>query len=509
MAQLAKAVAIRLGLSAKAASVIELAASVKDIGRLAIPDELIGRSGALTPDEWRQMSGHVLAAEALLSKMRELRALAPIVRASHERWDGAGYPDGESGERIPLPSRIIAACDVYAAMTSDRAFRKALDEATAIQQVMELAGTQLDPAVARALVEQLSGREIPSSRSAPHPRVPAPGRTEGKDLLARLNGLKPVPALLIARDRVLKALAEDHPNPEQVVPQLEGDPGLALFALRSANGVAARPTISSIPEAISVLGWPELERVVNDTPALDFLWPENEWEAVLEGFRIHAVAVQRAALRLADACGYEDVEQLAVAALLHDIGRLALSQLRSDYVARLRPMRSAEERLRMERRDFGVDHATVGGLVARRYGLSEALAEAISEHHNDEAGREAQLLRLADALAHQSQGKSVLQASMIDLGHSLGLAPDELRTITFELPHSHGSRRVRGEPSPLSERELEALRGLAEGKVYGEIAQGMGVSTSTVRSHLHSVYRKLAVGDRAQAVLMATERGWL
>ncbi len=454
------------------------------------------------------MSGHVVAAADLLSKIRELRIVAPIVRASHERWDGDGYPDGARGERIPLPSRIVAACDAYVAMTSDRAFRKALDEATAIQHVMEGAGTQLDPAVARALVDQLSGRESASSRSARQPRAPRQDRGDGRHLLARLDGVEPAHALQVARERVLKALAERHPNPDHVVPQLETDPGLALFALRAANRVAAQP-VASIPEAMSVLGWAELERVVGDTPALDFLWPQDEWEAALEAFRLHAVAVQRAALRLADACGYEEVEQLAVSALLHDIGRLALSQLRRDYTARVRPIRSAEERLQFERREFGVDHATVGGILARRYGLPQVLAKVISEHHNDEAELQAQLLRLADALAHHSQGKAALQPSMIDLGRSLGVTPDELRAITFELPHSGGSRRVRAEPSPLSGRELDALRGLAEGKVYGEIAHALGVSTSTVRTHLHSVYRKLGVGDRAQAVLMATERGWL
>lgn len=508
--QLARAVALRVGLSEDAASVVELAASVKDVGRLAVPDSLLVRRGPLTPQEWEQIKGHVLAAEALLLKLPELRALAPIVRSAHERWDGEGYPDGQAGEDIPLPSRIIAACDAYVAMTSDRVFREALDEASGIHQVMEIAGSQLDPAVAKALVSELTGRETRDVEANGRPRsVARHNRAEAKDLLARLDSLDPIPALLIARDRLLDALGQRHTTSEDVVPHIESDPGLALVVLHSANSAAAGATVSSIPEALSVLSWVELGEVARKAPALDFLWPGTQWEAALGRFRLHAVAVQRASMRLADATGYGELDRLATAALLHDIGRLALAQLRSDYLGRVSTLRSAEERLTMERRDFGVDHATVGGIVARRCGLSEALAEAISEHHNVEAGRESQLLCLADALAHHSHARSALPAAMIEVGLALGLAADDLRTITFELPHSDGSRRLRTEPSPLSRRELEALRGLAEGKVYGEIADGLGVKPSTVRSHLHSVYRKLDVTDRAQAVLMATERGWL
>lgn len=510
VAQLTKAVALRMGLSEDAASIAELAASVKDVGRLAVPESLLARRGPLTPREWEQMKGHVLAAEALMLKIPELRAVAPIVRSNHERWDGEGYPDGAAGERIPLPSRIIAACDAYVAMTSERVFRAALDEASGIHQVMEIAGSQLDPAVAEALVAELTGREAPTLDSKARPKIASRrDRGEAKDLLAKLDSLDPIPALLISRDRLLEELAQRRPTPATVVPHLESDPGLALLVLRSANSAAARPTISSIPDALSVLSWAELEQVGRKAPALDFLWPRTQWEAALGRFRLHAVAVQRAAVRLADVTEYEQVDRLAMAALLHDIGRVALAQIQGDYLARVSALRSIEERLTIERRIFGLDHATVGGIVARRYGLADVLAEAISEHHNVEAGRESQLLCLADALAHHSQARSALPAAMVEVGQRLGLAADDLRTITFELPHSDGSRRLRTEPSPLSKRELDALRGLAEGKLYGEIAHGLGVKTSTVRSHLHSVYRKLEVNDRAQAVLMATERGWL
>ena len=236
VAQLTKAVALRMGLSEDAASIAELAASVKDVGRLAVPESLLARRGPLTPREWEQMKGHVLAAEALVLNLPELRAVAPIVRSTHERWDGEGYPDGTAGERIPFPSRIIAACDAYVAMTSERAFRAALDEASGIHQVMEIAGSQLDPAVAESLVAELTGREAPTLDPKAKPKIGSRrDRAETKDLLAKLDSLDPIPALLISRDRLLEELAQRHPTPATVVPHLESDPGLALFVPRRSG----------------------------------------------------------------------------------------------------------------------------------------------------------------------------------------------------------------------------------------------------------------------------------
>jgi DNA-binding NarL/FixJ family response regulator len=90
-----------------------------------------------------------------------------------------------------------------------------------------------------------------------------------------------------------------------------------------------------------------------------------------------------------------------------------------------------------------------------------------------------------------------------------GLSANSLREILFDLPHSGGSQRRRAEPSPLSARQTAIVRMLAEGKVYKVIALELGLSTSTVRTHLHNVYSKLGVDDRAQAVLRSTEMGWI
>jgi DNA-binding NarL/FixJ family response regulator len=113
-------------------------------------------------------------------------------------------------------------------------------------------------------------------------------------------------------------------------------------------------------------------------------------------------------------------------------------------------------------------------------------------------------------LAHYGSGEPVSPGELLKVGQRLGLTSEGLRSVMYDLPSTGGSPERRGvDPSPLSTRESEVLRRLANGLVYKQIATDLGLSTSTVRTHLHNTYGKLGAVDRAQAVLIATERGWL
>jgi len=155
-----------------------------------------------------------------------------------------------------------------------------------------------------------------------------------------------------------------------------------------------------------------------------------------------------------------------------------------------------------------VDHALVGGVLARRWGLASSLAGAIERHHADDATGQAAVVRVADMLAHYGHGQNVDPNELLKAAQVLGLAPEGLRKLMYELPYAgNGKRNV--DPCPLSRRELDVLRKLAEGKVYKQIAQELELSTSTVRTHLHNTYAKLGAQDRAQAVLISIDRGWI
>ncbi len=138
------------------------AAELHDIGKLAIPDEIINKPGPLNDAEWRFVRQHPIIGERILNADPALRPVARLVRASHERWDGTGYPDGLAGDAIPLGARIIAASDAYDAMTSERCYQAARSRAEAIAELQRNAGTQFDPTVIIALCRRLALEPEPS-----------------------------------------------------------------------------------------------------------------------------------------------------------------------------------------------------------------------------------------------------------------------------------------------------------------------------------------------------------
>jgi two-component system, cell cycle response regulator len=142
------------------------AAELHDIGKLAVPDEILRKAGPLTDEEAQFMRQHTLIGERVLDVAPALGSVARLVRSTHERWDGSGYPDGLAGEAIPIGSRIIAACDAYTAMTSERPHEPWRSPLAAQAELRSHAGTQFDPAVVEAICAHLSER--PKQRSQPH-----------------------------------------------------------------------------------------------------------------------------------------------------------------------------------------------------------------------------------------------------------------------------------------------------------------------------------------------------
>ena len=131
----------------------EFGALLHDVGKIHIPNAIINKPGPLDDDEWAVMKTHTVEGQRMLERVGGVLAkVGVVVRASHERWDGGGYPDGLRGEEIPLASRIVSACDAYNAMTTDRSYRRALPISDAIAELERCSGTQFDPQVVLALV---------------------------------------------------------------------------------------------------------------------------------------------------------------------------------------------------------------------------------------------------------------------------------------------------------------------------------------------------------------------
>jgi diguanylate cyclase (GGDEF)-like protein/PAS domain S-box-containing protein len=166
---LARSVARRLGLDDAQTSEIESVALMHDLGKIAVPDSLLHKRGPLTESEWEIMRQHPVVGGQMVASIPELSHLAPAVRAEHERWDGAGYPDGLRGEEIPLSSRIAFVCDAYHAMTSDRPYRAALSAQDAIAEIEREAGRQFCPVAAAALLAVLRAERAVAVATGPLP----------------------------------------------------------------------------------------------------------------------------------------------------------------------------------------------------------------------------------------------------------------------------------------------------------------------------------------------------
>ncbi len=160
VAALAEATARRLGLSRDELETIRHAGELHDVGKVAIPDDILLKAGPLTEEEWSFIRRHPVAGERIIAAAPDLGAVAKLVRSSHERWDGHGYPDALGGDDIPLGSRIIAVADAFDAMTAGRSYRAAISQEDAIAELRDCAGSQFDAVVVEAFCGALAETAI-------------------------------------------------------------------------------------------------------------------------------------------------------------------------------------------------------------------------------------------------------------------------------------------------------------------------------------------------------------
>ncbi len=168
VAQLAKRIARTIGVSERLAHDVFLTGLLHDVGKVAVPDAILQKPGHLGPDEWDVMRSHVIDSADMVASIAGLSRIAPLVRASHEHYDGTGYPEGLRGREIPLAARIVAIADAYHALTSDRVYRSRRDPGAALAELDRCSGTQFDPVLVRAL-RTLVARPAPGPAARPAP----------------------------------------------------------------------------------------------------------------------------------------------------------------------------------------------------------------------------------------------------------------------------------------------------------------------------------------------------
>jgi HD-GYP domain-containing protein (c-di-GMP phosphodiesterase class II) len=164
---LSHAVAEELNVDPRERQTLEFAAMLHDVGKIAIPKEILNKPAKLTDDEFAVMKKHTIEGQYMLDRVGGLLgSVGEIVRSCHERWDGKGYPDGLKGEEIPLAARIVFTCDAYNAMTTDRVYRPAMSREQALDELSANAGTQFDPRCVEAITRVIMRWEPEASHAA-------------------------------------------------------------------------------------------------------------------------------------------------------------------------------------------------------------------------------------------------------------------------------------------------------------------------------------------------------
>jgi HD-GYP domain-containing protein (c-di-GMP phosphodiesterase class II) len=161
VAQVALAVGRRMRLAPEALDEMARAAELHDIGKMAVPDEILNKPGPLDDGELEFVRQHTIVGERILAAAPALADVAKLVRSSHESFDGSGYPDGLAGEEIPLASRVIAVCDAFHAMTENRPYKPAMSPQEAMAELRRYKGTRFDPDVVEAICGEIEAGRVP------------------------------------------------------------------------------------------------------------------------------------------------------------------------------------------------------------------------------------------------------------------------------------------------------------------------------------------------------------
>jgi putative nucleotidyltransferase with HDIG domain len=357
------AAAVGRGLGEGALEQLLLAAFLHDIGKISTPDHILLKPGPLTHEEGARMRQHARRGARMLTGIIGLEDAADAVLHHHEHFDGTGYPDGLSGEQIPLLSRIILVADAYDAMTSPRPFRDACSHVKAVAQLWKDAGVRFDPDIVRAFCEFEPLSRVREAVAA-GPRPAHSGSFDASGLTF-----------------------------DELIEKVSSDPLLAARVLLEANS-AGGPQTANLAVACSALGSTRLRDVASGGASWgEAVVSEKLWE--------HSLRAAEAARLIAEQTGIVKPEEAYTLGLLHDVGEALLASLFPEMAAVLIGL-DAVERVEYEAASYGVDHAQVGQWMLEACGVPRALSSVLQTHHDVECTNDplALLLYLANAVAH-------------------------------------------------------------------------------------------------------------
>lgn len=342
----------------------------------------------------------------------------------------------------------------------------------------------------------------------------------GHRLAAAFDAVNTFPALSETVARVQKLTSNENASVVEIAEVVESDTAVAIAVMRAANnGGGPRGRVSNVPDAVEALTPAGIRALAVQLETYEFFQSVGNWDRLPERFRRHALATRHAAERIAELGDVPGRDELATAALLHDIGQLVLTRLYPGYVEILDDRSlTPEQRTQRERRELGIDHTLVGGVLARRWGLPAVIASAIERHHSDEASGLAAAIRLGDLVVHHSYGEIVSGDAMTQMAAACGLDAGASAYVskgsTLEVIDDAVRAAVEQESfidpavgqattTALTPRQRQVLQHFADGLSTEEVAKRLGLSDETIRTHAKASLARMGARDRTHAVAKA------
>jgi cyclic di-GMP phosphodiesterase len=460
-----------LGLSAKSLQALRLGTTLHDVGRVAIRDEVMHKTGTLNPSEQSHMAAHVLFGESIMAHFFSEPEILGVVRHHHEWFNGRGYPDGLRGEEIPLGARILAAVDLYLSLTQRGPHRSRQSEQDALRAMCHRVGTQFCPKVMAALLQTLGyrrpdaavarGQVAPGADQAEITAgvedVASPGEVETgaisrETLEKRISRLAELRALPTVVADVLALTSREDVRIEDLAEKIKGDHAVSTKLLSLANSAlyGGRMKVESIDRAVLKLGLQRVRQLVLGIGVVDF-WRQHQDPGLLAGgaFWQHSMSVALLSRQISVMVDYPDEQNAFTAGLLHDIGQLVLQDaLEGNYTTILAEAREERTALhRVEQKHFDTDHGQIMRSLGKAWGLPDSLINVMALHHQgwDQLGdmdeNELRLLlcvRLANVLSHaigcgdaELGGLEMIPPSLLDI---LRLDPKALDEVLRGTP---------------------------------------------------------------------------
>jgi HD-GYP domain-containing protein (c-di-GMP phosphodiesterase class II) len=412
-----------------------------DLGLIFVPQEILLKPAEeLNGEELRLFKQHASIGERVLSNLTILKNTVPLVRGHHERFDGAGYPDGRKGEDIPVGARLLYLFDRFDYMMFTRTLEPACTVGQALERILELAGTEFDPSLADQFAQFV---EATDGVSRDYIKIQKKEEFSFKDLFAQIlqrfaSGKILPPVMPQVVQELQNAIRDPNATADSLSAVIEKDPVVCLRLISVANSPAFRGAkeIRSVRQAIPRLGLKETLNVVTAI-ANKSLYESKivQFRLLLDKMWAHSLAAAYAAKLISQRAKKGEAETLFLMGLTHDIGKVFLLRALADEGA----VRGQD----MKRVLANVQeaHIGIGSMMLKRWGFDDAFIRAVSLHDKNELGPEASpealIVNLANRIS-RSQGFRVSEAGRNEPAEPpcaewLGLAPESVAEIGGEV----------------------------------------------------------------------------